>query len=180
MKPIQPFSCTHNSIIKLSLISFLLLSSLTLIAQTPTNFSGKWEFDKTRSDKDETGDASFDGTIVLEINQNSNLITFTSTFFLPGKEGIVMPLDSFLLDGKVTTDNGGTGPAKKFAVWSEDKKILTTNSIMTDSVDGVKQDFLTAMSYKLSDDRKTLFIDEFYKSKLNGEKTIKKVYKKKT
>ena len=178
MKPIQPFSCKHNPIVKLSLISFLMFSSLTLIAQTPTDFSGKWEYDKTRSDK-EPGYEYFDG-IVLEINQNSNLITFTDTYFLPGKEGVAAPPDSFLLDGRVTTDNGGTGPAKKFVVWSEDKKILTTNSIMTDSVDGVKQDFLTAKSYKLSDDLKTLFLDEFYKSKLNGEKTIKKAYKKKT
>ena len=50
---------------------------------------------------------------------------------------------------------------------------------MTDSIDGVAQDFLTANTYKLSDDEKTLVIEEFHKSKLNGEKTIKKVYRKK-
>jgi hypothetical protein len=180
MRPFQPFRFNHSPFIKLSFISLFLLSSLYLIAQTPTNFSGKWEFDKARSDKEETGDASFNGIIVLEINQGSNLITFTHTFFLPGKDGIVMPSDSILLDGRVTTDNGGSGPAKKFVKWSADKKILTTNLIMTDAIDGVKQDFLTAMSYRLSEDCKTLFKDEFYKSKLNGEKTIKKVYKKKT
>jgi hypothetical protein len=49
---------------------------------------------------------------------------------------------------------------------------------MTDSVDGVAQDFLTA-NYKLSDDHNTLVIEEFHKSILNGEKTIKKMYKKK-
>jgi hypothetical protein len=53
------------------------------------------------------------------------------------------------------------------------------NLIMTDSVDGVAQDFLTAFTYKLTDEGKTLIIEEFHKSKLNGEKTIKKVYKKK-
>jgi hypothetical protein len=50
---------------------------------------------------------------------------------------------------------------------------------MTDSIDGIAQDFLTANTYKLSDDGKTLIIEEFHKSKLNGEQTIKNVYKKK-
>ena len=48
---------------------------------------------------------------------------------------------------------------------------------MTDSIDGVPQEFLTSNTYKLSDDRKTLVIEEFHKSKLNGEQKIKKVYK---
>jgi hypothetical protein len=50
---------------------------------------------------------------------------------------------------------------------------------MTDSIDGVAQDFLTEYTNKLSDDGKTLTIEEFYKSKLNGERTIKEVSKKK-
>lgn len=163
-----------------SLISFFLLSFSALSAQTPTNFSGKWEFDKSGSDKEETGDASFDGTIIMEIRQNSATITFTSTFIRPGKKGIDMPADTFFIDGKVTTDNGGTGPAKKYAKWTPDKKILTTNYVMTDSIDGVSQEFLTATTYKLSDDGKTLVVEVFHKSKLNGENIIKKVYKQKT
>ena len=166
--------------VNLSLTSILLLYSSMLIAQTPADFSGKWEFDKARSDKNETGDASFNGTIILEIKQTAGLILFTNTYIIPGKNGIVMPSDTFMLDGRTTTDNRGTGPAKKFVKWSADKKILTTNLVMTDVVDGVKQDFLTAFSYSISNDRNTLFIDEFYKSKLNGEQRVKKVYRKKS
>jgi hypothetical protein len=179
MKPNQLYGHKHYAIIEVSLISLFLLSFITLNAQTPTNFSGSWEFDKTRSDKEETGDASFDGTIILEIKQNSSEITLISTYTMPGKKGIVIPTGTFFIDGKVTTNNGGTGPAKEFVKWTPDKKILTTNSVMTDSIDGVAQDFLTANTYKLSDDEKTLVIEEFHKSKLNGEKTIKKVYRKK-
>jgi hypothetical protein len=179
MKPNQLYPRKHNAIIEISLISLFLLSFITLDAQTPTNFSGKWEFDKVQSDKEETGDASFDGAIILEIKQNSSLISFANTFILPSKKSVIMQPDSFFIDGRVTTDNSGTGPAKKFVKWSQDKKILTTSSIMTDSIDGVAQDFLTANTYKLSDDEKTLVIEEFHKSKLNGEKTIKKVYKRK-
>jgi hypothetical protein len=176
----NPIPAHKHFAIILSIFSLFLISSLNLKAQTPANFSGKWEFDKARSDKDETGDASFDGTIILEIKQNSTIITSSGTFILPGKKAIVMPADTFFVDGKVTTDNGGTGPAKKSAKWTTDKKILTTSYLMTDAVDGVAQDFLTAFTYKLSDEGKTLIIEEFHKSKLNGEQTIKKVYKKKT
>jgi hypothetical protein len=179
MKPDKLFRHKSISIVKLSLLSLLLLFSISLNGQLPTNYSGKWEFDKAKSDKDETGDASFNGTIILEIKQNSTEITFISTYTVPGKKAIVIPSGTFFIDGKVTTNNGGTGPAKEFVKWSPDKKILTTNSVMTDSIDGVAQDFLTANTYKLSEDGKTLFIEEFHKSKLNGEKTIKKVYKKK-
>ncbi len=92
---------------------------------------------------------------------------------MPGKEGVTIPYDSFPADGTVTTDNRGTDPAKKFIKWSQDKKILTTNYIMTASIDGVAQDFITAITYRLSEDGKTLVIEELNKSKLNGETTVK-------
>lgn len=50
---------------------------------------------------------------------------------------------------------------------------------MTDEVDGVAQDFLYANTYKLSDDHKTLTIEKFTRSKLNGENKVKEVYNKK-
>lgn len=65
-------------------ISFLLFSCMTLLAQNPTNYSGKWEYDKSKSDKEETGNSSFEGAIIMEINQNSSIITFGNTFFHPG------------------------------------------------------------------------------------------------
>jgi hypothetical protein len=165
--------------IKLIFMSLFIISSIGLKAQTPANFSGRWEFDKVNSDKDETGDASFDGKIILEINQGPDTITFANTFFLPGRDGITLRPDSLLANGTVTQDNSGSDPAKKFVKWSQDKKILTINYIMTATIDGVAQDFLTAITYKLSVDGKTLFVNELNKSKLNGEKTIKKIYKKK-
>jgi hypothetical protein len=179
MDPNQLYAQKRNAIIKASLISLFMLLSLSTKSQTPADFSGKWEFDKNLSDKEETGDASFNGTIIIEITQVPATITFINSYFRPGKEAFVMKPYSYFVDGRVTTDNSGTGPAKKFAKWSDDNKILTASTIMTDSIDGVAQEFLTANSYKLSDDGKTLTVEEFHKSVLNGEKTVKKVYKKK-
>jgi hypothetical protein len=173
------FNLCNSTIAVKMLISVFLLSSPALMAQTPTNFSGKWEFDKTLSDKDESGDASFNGTIILEIRQNADSISFVPTYFLPGKPGIVMPPDTYPLNGKVMPDNSGSDPAKKFVKWSPDKKFLTTNYIITATIDGKAQDFITADTYKMSADGKTLVIEDMHKSSIGGEKTYKKAYKKK-
>ena len=179
MKLNPPHRKRQFEIVKVIFILLFIISSLALNAQTPVNFSGRWEFDKASSDKDERGDASFDGTIILEIKQNADTITFTNTFFLPGKAGKTLRPDSYLTNGIVVPDKSGIDPAKKFVEWSPDKKMLTTNYVMTATIDGAAQDFLTAKTYKLGEDGKTLVVDELKRSKLNGEKTIKKVYVKK-
>lgn len=179
MRQNHPFISRQNEIIRALLISLFAIYSFSLNAQTPANFSGKWEFDKTNSDKDERGDASFNGTIILEIRQNSDTISFTNTFFMPGKNGITLSPDKYLANEKVTIDNSGSDPAKKFVKWSPDRKVLTTNFIMTATIDGVAQDFVNTKTYKLSEDGKSLLVVETNKSKLNGERIVKKTYKKK-
>jgi hypothetical protein len=168
-----------NAFITIPVVVSFLLFSLAVKAQTPADYSGKWQYDKALSDKDERGNSSFNGTIIMEIIQDAATITITNTFIRPGMKDYVMQPDSYFLDGKVTTDNSGTGPARKYAKWSPDKKILTTTLVMTDKIDGVAQDFITAFTYKLSADGKTLTVAELNKSKLNGEKTVKNIYKKK-
>jgi hypothetical protein len=165
--------------IRFKIIFILFLASLALNAYTQTNFSGQWEFDKIKSDQDERGDASLPGIIILEIIQNPESITFTTTYFPPGKEGRTMTPFTYPLDGTVTKDNSGSDPAIKFSEWSKDNKILTTNYLMTAVFDGAPMDFLTAWTYSLSEDGKTLTLEELHKSNLNGEKKVKKVYNKK-
>jgi hypothetical protein len=178
MDPNHLYPRTHNAIIKSTIISLFLIISISTDAQ-PANFSGKWEFDKNLSDKEDRGDASFAGTIVMEITQVPATITFVNTYYMTGREPHVMKPYSYSADGSVTEDKSGTGPARKFIKWSDDGKNFTASTIMTDSIDGVAQEFLTANTYKLSDEGQTLIVEEFHKSILNGEKTIKKVYKKK-
>jgi hypothetical protein len=178
MKRNQQRRCKRNEVILSIFISIFLLSSMTLKAQTSTNFSGRWELDQANSDR-EKGEPLFDGSIILEIKLTSDTISFNYTYFMTGREGFKMPADSYLANGNVTADHSGSDPAKKYVKWSQDKKILTTNYIMTASIDGVAQDFITITTYKLSEDGKTLIIEELHKSKLNGERTIKKTYRKK-
>jgi hypothetical protein len=164
--------------IKTLFILLIAFSSLSLFAQTPTDFSGKWEFDKARSDKSDRGDASFDGKIIMEIVQNSETFAFINTFFIPGRDAMITNPHKFLIDGTVEPDNTGTDPAKKFLTWSQDKKTVTASYVMTATIDGVAQDFLTAWTYTLTDGGKTLVVEEVRRSILNGERIIKKIYKK--
>ncbi len=179
MRQMYPGRKRQSDMIRIILVSLFTVSSLAFRAQAQTNFSGRWEFDKAGSDMEETGDASFNGTIILEIKQKPDTITFTSTFYLPGKDGIALSPDKYLANGNVTEDKSGIDLAKKFIKWSPDKKVLTANYIMTATIDGVAQDFVTTKTYKISEDGKTLAVVELNKSKLNGEKTVRKVYKKK-
>jgi hypothetical protein len=174
----NPFS-RNFGVVKLTLMIVLLFTLTSIHAQTPSSFTGKWEFDKARSDKGERGDASFKGTIIMEIRQDASAMTFANTFIRPGMKDHVVPADTFFVDGRIKNEKFGSVPIKKSVKWSSDKKVLTTSMIMTDVVDGVSQDFLTANTYQLSDEGKTLTVGEFHKSKLNGEETIKKVYIKK-
>jgi hypothetical protein len=175
----KPNHTLNIGIIKLTIISLLLITLSALNAQTPANFTGKWEFDKARSDKGERGDASFKGTIIMEIKQDASTMTFANTFIRPGMKDHVVPADTFFIDGRIKNEKFGSVPIKKSVKWSSDKKVLTTSMIMTDILDGVSQEFLTANTYQLSDEGKTLTVGEFHKSTLNGEDTIKKVYTKK-
>jgi hypothetical protein len=178
MKPNHKYIRRQNEIITSFFMFMFLLFSMTLLAQGPSNFSGKWEFDKAASDKDEVGESSFNGRIIMEIKLNSDSISFTHTYFIPGKDEIKMPADSYLANGKVSQDNSGTDPAKKFIKWSQDKNILKTNITMTASVDGVAQDFITENTYKLSENGKILIVEELSKSN-DGQRTVKKIYNKK-
>jgi hypothetical protein len=179
MKQVKFSMHRSGTIFTVLFITMFLVFSTGLKAQSPTNFSGKWEFDKSKSDKDENGDASFDGKIILQIRQGSDTISFANTYIMPGKPAFNTHPDLYLLNGKVTADNSGSDPAKKFVKWSPDKKNLITNFIMTAVVDGASMDFVIMDTYKLSSDGKTLTIEDLHRSKIGGEKTVKKVYNKK-
>lgn len=159
--------------------SLLVQASIATEQLETTNFSGKWVHDKTSSEKEETGNYSFNGTIIMEITQEPAMITFIETYIRQGMKDFVMKPRTYYLDGRVTVNNSGTGPAREYSTWSKDKKVLTLMSIMTDKVDDIDQEFTTEFTYTLSSDGKTLTVEELHNSKLNGEKTIKNVYRKK-
>ena len=179
MRPNRFYIQGHIVINNVSLILMFLLFSMTLIAQTPRNFSGKWQFDKTKSILDKV-EPNYDGTVVLEINQNSTTITFSEIYIRSGSPDWKTAADSYKLDGKEHVRKYNVGTNKNSVKWSKDKKILTITNIDTQTLDGVTQEFLVTDSYKLSDDGKTLTIERYRKNPITGEIKAKKVYLKKS
>jgi hypothetical protein len=80
-------------------ILLLLLSVISLKAQTPTNHSGRWEFYKTKSSPEEV-ESTYDGTVILEITQNSATITLGDIYIHPGRPDWKTATELYTLDGK--------------------------------------------------------------------------------
>jgi hypothetical protein len=151
---------------------------MNLKAQTPTNFSGNWEFDKAKSDSGFV-ESKYDGTVVRHITQNSSTIKFSDTYIHPDNPDFNTASESYSLDGKEKIEKHGVGTSKKSAKWSQDKKILTITNLDTQTLKGVLQDFLVVDSLNLSDTQLTLTIVRYSKNPVTGETTTNKVYNKK-
>jgi ankyrin repeat protein len=177
MKLHRLFKQGNNLFVRLSLIILILLTSSTLRAQTPTNFSGKWALDKTKSKLDQAS-SFMEGDEILEITQNSASITFVKTLIQKGSDDFIST-ETYMLDGKETIVKDDMGTTKKTVKWSDDKKILTITTIMTIISNSVSKDFLVADSYKLSDNGLTLTIQSYSKNLATGERTDNFVYNKK-
>jgi hypothetical protein len=155
-----------------------LLSSIALKAQNPTNFSGKWEFDKTNSIPDQI-EPNYEGTIIMEIMQDASTITFGETYIHPDRADWKTATESYKLDGKEHITKSNVGTNKNSAKWSQDKKVLTITNLDKQELKGVLQDFLVADSYSLSDDGKILTIERYRNNPVTGETNAKKIYLKK-
>src|SRR4030043_55331 len=134
MTPNRLFKSENYLTLKLFLILSILLFSTTLFAQSPTDFSGKWEFDVAKSDPGEGG--SFLVTKkTLIITQDLDSISLNSIYTIPD----VMDFDEtdkYDLNSKekITKDNSGI--TKTFIKWSEDKKSFILTTVMTVNYQG--------------------------------------------
>jgi hypothetical protein len=156
----------------------MLSASFPIAAQTPSNFSGKWVFDKEKSSPGLL-ESGFDGTVTRQITQNSTTLSYADIYVRKGSDDWKTSEEPFNLDGKETIKKGSFSTIKKSAKWSEDKKSLTLTYIDTQVAKGVSEDFLTAESYKLTDGGLTLLIETYSKNPVKGESKTQKIYHKK-
>jgi hypothetical protein len=151
---------------------------MTLKAQSPANFSGKWGFDKTKSSAG-TVESKYEGAVTRQITQNSTKIAYCDIYSRKGSSDWKTTDESFNLDGKEQIKKDRANSRKKSAKWSQDKKILTLTYMETYVEEKVSKELLIAESYKLSDDGKTLTIETFSKNQVTGETKTKSIYHKK-
>lgn len=178
MKTKQLFRQGHLITMNLPIILIFLLTTVVLNAQNPTNFSGRWQFDKLKSIPDQI-EPDYEGTIIMEITQDASTITFGETFIHPDRPDWKTATETYRLDGKEQVTKSGVGTNKNSAKWSPDKKILIITNLDRQESKGVMQDFLVTDSYQLSDDGKVLTIERYRKNPVTGETNAKKIYQKK-
>lgn len=161
-----------------SLISMFLLFSMTVKAQIPINFSGKWEFDKAKSSPDLL-DSKYDGIVTRQITQTASTIAYRDIYVQKGSNDWATLDEIFNLDGKEQVKKDNSGTLKKSTNWSQDTNVLTLIILLTYSENGVSKETLISESYKLSDEGKTLTIESYSKDPITGETKNKAVYHKK-
>jgi hypothetical protein len=142
---------------KLSSVALaILLSSAVLGAQAPANLSGKWAFDKSKSN---LGGSEY-LVLTLKITQTATMLTIDST---QQGSGDFILTDKFNLTGKETSTKIEDYAIKKVAAkWSVDKKSLTITTIMTLAKTG--EEYRTDDTYQVAEDGKTLTLTNVFKN----------------
>jgi hypothetical protein len=169
----------ENGSIAITLLGLiLLLSSLSLKAQSPKDFSGKWEFDKVKSTPGQMM-SDYDGVVIRKIVQSPTTLTYSDIYIKTGNDDWETAAVVYNLDGKETSEKFSMGTIKKTAKWAEDKKTVTLTYIDARIKNGVSEEFLSAETLKLSDDGQTLTIEKYSKNPVKGELTTLNIYHKK-
>ena len=161
-----------SSVIYLVVSIFILTSNVN--AQTPANFSGNWELDKTKSKLTEP-EASYPGNRILHISQTSSMLIMSSTYTQPGNADFNTSNDTLNLEGKVKFEKIYDQTLTITITWSKDKKILTYKNSSKSNSSGSA---IVMLSYKLSDDKQTLTVEMYGKNKVREVKSTE-VYRKK-
>ncbi len=164
--------------IRASLILLFLLFSTTLMSQSQINFSGAWTYNKAKSTPG-TYISEYPGTITREITQTPSTFTYHDIYTQDGTNSFKKSDTVLNLDGKEEIDKSDPDVTlTKSLKWLKPIKsfIITFKTIYID--EGVSKEILINSTYTLSDDGKTLTIDEYHKAELGETKTIDVYHKK--
>ena len=175
MKTRNPFQ-NYRHAIGIFIIG-VMLSAFGLKAQSQTNFTGKWELDTIKS-KFCRLDLKFEGTIILEIEQNKATIAFDAIYKRKDSEDWKSGVDTYTLDGIEKTTESSVSTEKRKTEWSADKKKLTITVLNIVTKEGKTQEFLNKDTYSLSADGLTLTMESYFNNPLTGELNSTKVYHK--
>jgi hypothetical protein len=172
MTHIRSLRPADNFIQRSTLVLSLFFCAFILNAQSPTDFSGVWAFDISKSNPGKGGSFLYPD-IINTIKQNNSTISIEETIKREGSED-VKSNEIFNLDGKEQIEKSDIGITRKQAAWSLDKKTLTLTTIMTVDL----KDYRGDATYKLSDIGRILTVQTLFKNP-NGESTVIQVFNKK-
>jgi hypothetical protein len=176
MKTIYLYKTRIQGSLYLSLIILFLLDTTIAQAQTPANFTGNWELDKTRSKLNEP-QASYPGSRILHINQNASMLIMSETYAQAGSEDFNTSKDTLKLDGQLKIRKVYDDTRKITCSWSGDKKTLIYLEVGTSGKNPSDSTRMSA-SFSLSEDLQSLTIERYGKNKLREIKSTEVYIKK--
>lgn len=155
-----------------ALVSFILFP-VGLFAQV--NFAGSWVINESKSN---FGDGPRFSPSTITVAQQPDLITME--LVQPSFDGGDTKLsEKYTIDGKESVNQGMMNSvAKTITAWSDDRKGLKFDKTITFDMNGDKMEMKSVEIWKLSDDGKTLTINQSFSSQM-GEMNITSVYDKK-
>ncbi len=156
-------------------IFFFMFISCGLSAQSLVDFSGKWEFDKSQSSPGKV-DSNYDGIVIRDIRQNAETFIYADIYKRAGSNDWSTSDEIFNLNGQEQTEKRDAETYTKQASWSADGKTLTLVYKVNYEEDGVPRELIVSEMYKISDDGKILYLEEYSKNHVTGEKTAHYVY----
>ncbi len=163
-----------NSLLVIALL-FACASEVT--AQTPANFSGKWLFDRPASSS-ESAFSRYPGSITRQITHTASSLAYKDTYVQPGAKDWSTTPEVFKI-GKTEVEHHSDQSSTKSTSWSKDMKSITLNYLTSYKEKGSPKESLIAETYTLSDNGKTLTIEQYSKNDVTGETRVKDVFRKK-
>jgi hypothetical protein len=167
-----------RSLVLVSLCCVLMVGFWSVSAAPPTDFSGTWALDKTKSEGLQGRMANLDQT--WAVTQDAKAFT-VETSFSGGEQPMPPQKRSYNLDGSETTvDVTGRMPGKATlkAKWQGDGKILELTRVQTGNFQGNDFKVTTTEHWELADGGKTLKVHRKTESP-RGAQEIKLVLTKK-
>ena len=158
----------------LSGAAFVVLFSSFAITKAPTNFSGEWKLNESKSELGQFPQFAPKKVTVAATDTAATVMRFSV-----GQDGQERSsTETLSYNGKETESTVfGTMKKKSVVKWSDDGKTMTVNGVINFERDGQSNEIKVKEDWKLSDDGKTLTIASASSSSF-GENAMKMVFDK--
>ena len=161
---------THTGVKTLVLFAVIiaLTTANTFAGKGKTNFAGTWTLNETKTTQAQGG---FGPAKMLTVTQDGNKMTVVRT--QTGRNGEERTISlNYTLDGKECDNSNDRRTSKSVVLWSEDGLSLTINTRTTSERNGEKFEASSTEIWKLTEDGKSLIIDQTMNSQRGERKAV--------